>query len=161
MKGWRQVGQNGPVISRKIVNQDCNVLQKGDDETFLQKLFEAKNVTTKLIRTDSFNMSGVQAICAEATNIIVARFSSVSTCFWYASDFKCSQKKKSKELRSGERGGQAKCQPRLIHLLEYVASWLLLTAVAKYIGAPSCMSHMLWHTMAGIPCIKAGSRKTK
>ncbi|GBL94262.1 hypothetical protein AVEN_16789-1 [Araneus ventricosus] len=65
---------------------------------------------------------------------------------------------------SGERGGQGTCPQPPTYLLGYVASRWLRTAIEKCAGAPSCMNHMFWSTVAGIPCSKSGRtccRKTR
>ncbi|GFS98590.1 hypothetical protein TNCV_2987221 [Trichonephila clavipes] len=77
----------------------------------------------------------------------------------YSSDFKWPKKKKSKRSRSEERGGQATCPTRRIHLLGYIAWKWSWTAIEKCFGAPSCMNHRFRCALAGTLCSNSGRRE--
>ena len=64
---------------------------------------------------------GMFAMIPAATVILVTRSSSVSTTVSYTSYFMCPQRKKSRHVRSGDLGGQAKGLPRPIHRFPKVA----------------------------------------
>ncbi|GFU14230.1 hypothetical protein TNCV_3579071 [Trichonephila clavipes] len=70
-------------------------------------------------------------VLAKATTIHGLRSSTVSTSVSYTSDFRWPQKKKSKELRSGELGGKETDPPRPISLLGYVKSRWFHPAVSR------------------------------
>ncbi|GFW26897.1 hypothetical protein TNCV_1377401 [Trichonephila clavipes] len=97
---------------------------------------------------------------ADVTKINAVRSSTVSTSVSYKSDFKWLQEKKSKGLRAGKRGGQAKDSPYSIHFPGYVAWRWFHNAAEKYAGVPSWMNHIFWYAVACIPRQNSGrSRK--
>ncbi|GFU99080.1 hypothetical protein TNCV_1227941 [Trichonephila clavipes] len=65
----------------------------------------------------------------------------VPTGVSYTRDFRWPQKKKSKRLKSKERGGQGKSSPRPIYLLRYVVRKWSCFAIEKLVSAPSCVNH--------------------
>ncbi|GFW36573.1 hypothetical protein TNCV_1955731 [Trichonephila clavipes] len=73
---------------------------------------------------------------AEATTIHTLRFFSIATGVSYKNNFRWPHKKKSKKMRSVERGSQTTSPPCPIHFPRYVAwRWWLRIAIEKCTGA--------------------------
>ncbi|GFT62081.1 hypothetical protein TNCV_3812401 [Trichonephila clavipes] len=108
------------------------------------KLFRRRR--SKDCRTDS-NKSGVLAMSAEVMMIRAVRSSAVATGVSHTSDFRWTQKKKFKGLRSGECGIYTISLPYPGYLPVYEVRMWEFTAIEKCSGAPPCMNHTFWSTV--------------
>ncbi|GFX44160.1 hypothetical protein TNCV_4119561 [Trichonephila clavipes] len=86
----------------------------------------------------------------ETKTIGAMRSSNAATDIAYTSDFNPSQKKKSKGLRSGDRGTHKIVSLCEIYHTEYVAWRWLRPAIQNCAGVLLCMNHTFWCTVASI-----------